>query len=61
MALSALNVSFRDVKYAVPFMVQMGIFTSVVQTVTASPVSMVLWASPWEIPSDLAVEVSKSP
>jgi lipopolysaccharide transport system permease protein len=24
--LSALNVSFRDVKYAVPFMVQMGIF-----------------------------------
>jgi len=24
--LSALNVSFRDVKYAVPFMIQMGIF-----------------------------------
>jgi lipopolysaccharide transport system permease protein len=26
LTLSALNVSFRDVKYAVPFMVQMGIF-----------------------------------
>ena len=26
--LSALNVSFRDVKYAVPFMVQMGIFVT---------------------------------
>jgi lipopolysaccharide transport system permease protein len=26
MTLSALNVSFRDVKYAVPFLVQMGIF-----------------------------------
>src|SRR5947199_4769804 len=28
LALSALNVSFRDVKYAVPFMVQMGLFVS---------------------------------
>jgi lipopolysaccharide transport system permease protein len=28
MTLSALNVSFRDVKYAVPFMVQMGIFVT---------------------------------
>jgi lipopolysaccharide transport system permease protein len=26
--LSALNVSFRDVKYAVPFFVQMGLFVS---------------------------------
>jgi lipopolysaccharide transport system permease protein len=26
--LSALNVSFRDVKYAVPFMVQMGLFVT---------------------------------
>lgn len=26
LALSALNVSFRDVKYAVPFLIQMGIF-----------------------------------
>jgi lipopolysaccharide transport system permease protein len=26
--LSALNVSFRDVKYAVPFMIQMGIFVT---------------------------------
>src|SRR5262249_46916797 len=26
--LSALNVSFRDVKYAVPFLVQMGIFVT---------------------------------
>jgi lipopolysaccharide transport system permease protein len=28
MMLSALNVSFRDVKYAVPFLVQMGIFVT---------------------------------
>jgi lipopolysaccharide transport system permease protein len=28
LALSALNVSFRDVKYAVPFMVQMGLFVT---------------------------------
>jgi len=28
MGLSALNVSFRDVKYAVPFLVQMGIFVT---------------------------------
>lgn len=28
MTLSALNVSFRDVKYAVPFLVQMGIFVT---------------------------------
>ncbi len=28
LTLSALNVSFRDVKYAVPFMVQMGIFVT---------------------------------
>lgn len=28
MTLSALNVSFRDVKYAVPFMIQMGIFVT---------------------------------
>ena len=26
--LSALNVNFRDVKYAVPFLVQMGIFVT---------------------------------
>src|SRR5262249_6046084 len=26
--LSALNVSFRDVKYAVPFFIQMGLFVS---------------------------------
>jgi len=26
--LSALNVSFRDVKYAVPFLIQMGIFVT---------------------------------
>ena len=26
--LSAMNVSFRDVKYAVPFMVQMGLFVT---------------------------------
>ena len=28
LALSALNVSFRDVKYAVPFLLQMGIFVT---------------------------------
>jgi lipopolysaccharide transport system permease protein len=28
LTLSALNVSFRDVKYAVPFMVQMGLFVT---------------------------------
>lgn len=28
LTLSALNVSFRDIKYAVPFMVQMGIFVT---------------------------------
>jgi lipopolysaccharide transport system permease protein len=28
LALSALNVSFRDVKYAVPFLIQMGIFVT---------------------------------
>lgn len=28
LALSAINVSFRDVKYAVPFMVQMGLFVT---------------------------------
>ena len=28
LALSALNVSFRDVKYAVPFLVQMGLFVT---------------------------------
>jgi lipopolysaccharide transport system permease protein len=28
MILSALNVSFRDVKYAVPFLIQMGIFVT---------------------------------
>lgn len=28
MTLSALNVSFRDVKYAVPFLIQMGIFVT---------------------------------
>jgi len=28
MALSAINVSFRDVKYAVPFILQMGIFVT---------------------------------
>jgi lipopolysaccharide transport system permease protein len=28
MMLSALNVSFRDVKYVVPFLVQMGIFVT---------------------------------
>jgi lipopolysaccharide transport system permease protein len=28
MTLSALNVSFRDIKYAVPFLVQMGIFVT---------------------------------
>lgn len=28
MMLSALNVSFRDVKYAVPFLIQMGIFVT---------------------------------
>lgn len=28
MALSAFNVSFRDVKYAVPFLIQMGIFVT---------------------------------
>ena len=27
-SLSALNVSFRDVKYAVPFLVQMGLFVT---------------------------------
>jgi lipopolysaccharide transport system permease protein len=28
LTLSALNVSFRDVKYAVPFLIQMGIFVT---------------------------------
>lgn len=28
LALSAINVSFRDVKYAVPFLIQMGIFAT---------------------------------
>jgi lipopolysaccharide transport system permease protein len=28
LALSAINVSFRDVKYAVPFLIQMGIFVT---------------------------------
>ena len=28
LVLSALNVSFRDVKYAVPFLVQMGLFVT---------------------------------
>src|SRR5260370_37441817 len=28
LTLSALNVSFRDVKYVVPFMVQMGLFVT---------------------------------
>ena len=28
LALSALNVSFRDVKYLVPFLIQMGIFVT---------------------------------
>ncbi len=37
--LSALNVSFRDVKYAVPFMVQMGLFvTPVIYPVRYVPV-----------------------
>jgi lipopolysaccharide transport system permease protein len=38
MALAAINVSFRDVKYAVPFMLQMGIFvTPVIYPISALP------------------------
>jgi lipopolysaccharide transport system permease protein len=44
MTLSALNVSFRDVKYVVPFMIQMGIFvTPVIYPIRIIPQKYMLW------------------
>lgn len=43
MMLSALNVSFRDVKYAVPFLIQMGIFvTPVIYPIHVIPQKWIL-------------------
>lgn len=43
MTLSALNVSFRDVKYAVPFLIQMGIFvTPVIYPIRIVPQKWIL-------------------
>ena len=44
MTLSALNVSFRDVKYVVPFVIQMGIFvTPVIYPIRIIPQKYMLW------------------